>query len=203
MAAELFFIYDTHCPWSYASTPLVDNILSAYPEITFRSMHLGYYDGDNKVSATSITGVNELSDVKFGANYIDNLNHAKDSTLTANLMAWVQNKSSRSAFHLLTALQNAHFVLGNELIDKDSVADIIDELKLSPPAKCLQANKLTKDAEFAIHDIIEIQELIGTQAIPAILLACNDNLVLLNHNLYLENPEAIIEAVKLELEKLS
>ena len=203
MAAELFFIYDTHCPWSYASTPLVEKILTAYPAITFRAMHLGYYDGDNKVSQTSMTGVNELSDVKFGANYIDNLNHAKDSTLTANLMAWVQNKSARSTLQLLIALQHAHFMLGNELIDNDSVSDIINELKLSPPAKCLQVNKLTKDAEFAIHDIMEIQELIGTKAIPALLLAYNDNLVLLNHNLYLQYPETIIEAVKLELEKLS
>jgi len=100
-------------------------------------------------------------------------------------------------------LQYAHFVLGNELTDQESVNDIIDELKLSPPAKCLQSNKLTKDAEFAIHDIFEIQEIIGTQAIPAMLLACNENLVLLNHNLYLESPESIIDAVKLELENLA
>jgi len=66
-----------------------------------------------------------------------------------------------------------------------------------------QSNKLTKDAEFAIHDIFEIQEIIGTQAIPAMLLACNENLVLLNHNLYLESPESIIDAVKLELENLA
>jgi len=201
--AELFYIYDSHCPWSYASTVLVEKILNAFPSITFRAMHIGYYDGDNKVSPTTITAVRELSQVTFGANYIDTLNYAKDSTLAANLMAWVQNKSAKSAFELLTKLQHAHFVLGNELTEKESVSEIIDELKLSPPAKCLQSNKLTKDAEFAIHDIIELQELIGTQAIPAILLASNESLVLLNHNLYLEEPETIIDAVKLELEKLS
>lgn len=201
--AELFYIYDSHCPWSYASTVLVEKVLSAFPSITFRAMHIGYYDGDNKVSPTTITAVRELSQVTFGANYIDTLNYAKDSTLAANLMAWVQNKSAKSAFELLTKLQHAHFVLGNELIDEESVSEIIDELKLSPPAKCLQSNKLTKDAEFAIHDIIELQELIGTQAIPAMLLACNENLVLLNHNLYLAEPDAIIEAVNAELEKLS
>jgi len=201
--AELFYIYDSHCPWSYASTVLVEKVLNAFPSITFRAMHVGYYDGDNNVSPTTITAVRELSDVTFGANYIDTLNYAKDSTLAANLMAWVQNKSAKSAFELLTKLQHAHFVLGNELIDSDSVSDIIDELKLSPPAKCLQSAKLTKDAEFAIHDIIEIQDLIGTQAIPAMLLACNESLVLLNHNLYLADPEAIIDAVNLELEKLS
>jgi len=201
--AELFYIYDSHCPWSYASTVLVEKVLSAFPSITLRAMHVGYYDGDNKVSATTITAVREFSQVPFGPNYIDTLNYTKDSTLAANLMAWVQNKSAKSAFELLTKLQHAHFVLGNELTDNDSVTDIIDELKLSPPAKCLQSNKLTKDAEFAIHDIIEVQELIGTQAIPAMLLACGESLVLLNHNLYLENPEAIVEAVKVELENLS
>lgn len=201
--AELFFIYDSHCPWSYASTILVEKVLSAFPTITFRAMHISYYDGENKVSPTTITAVGEYSKVKFGANYIDTLNYPKDSTLVANLMAWVQNKSAKSAFELLTKLQHAHFVLGNELTDKDSVSEIIDELKLSPPAKSLQANKLTKDAEFAIHDIIEIQGFIGTQAIPALLLAYNDNLVLLNHNLYLEKPSAIVDAVKLELESCS
>ena len=200
---ELFYIYDSHCPWSYASTVLVEKVLSAFPAITFRAMHISYYDGDNKVSPTTIAAVREFSDVPFGANYIDTLNYAKDSTLVANLMAWVQNKSAKSAFELLTKLQHAHFILGNELIDNESVSDIIDELKLSPPAKCLQSNKLTKDAEFAIHDITEIQEIIGTQAIPAMLLAYNERLVLLNHNLYLENPSAIIDAVKLELESMA
>lgn len=201
--AELFFIYDSHCPWSYASTILVEKILTAFPAITFRAMHISYYDGENKVSPTTITAVGEYSKVKFGANYKDTLNYPKDSTLVANLMSWVQNKSAKSAFELLRKLQHQHFVLGNELLDKESVIDVIEELKLSPPAKSLQANKLTKDAEFAIHDIIEIQEFIGTQAIPALLLAHNDNLVLLNHNLYLEKPSAIVDAVKLELENLS
>ena len=201
--ADLFYIYDSHCPWSYASAVLVEKVLSAFPKITLRAMHVGYYDGDNKVSPLTLTAVGEFSKVKFGDNYVDTLNYPKDSTLVANLMAWVQNKSAKSAFELLTKLQHAHFVLGNELTDKESVIDIIDELKLSPPAKCLQSNKLTKDAEFAIHDIIEIQEIIGTQAIPALLLACNESLVLLNHNLYLENPDAIVDAVKLELENLS
>ncbi|TWX73888.1 hypothetical protein [Colwellia sp. C1TZA3] len=201
--AELFYIYDSHCPWSYASAVLVEKVLSAFPSITFRSMHIAYYDGDNKVSPMTLTDVGEFSQVVFGANYVDTLNYTKDSTLAANLMAWVQSKSAKSAFELLTKLQHAHFVLGNELTDKESVSDIIDELKLSPPAKCLQSNKLTKDAEFAIHDIIEVQEIIGTQAIPAMLLACNESLILLNHDLYLENPEAIIEAVNIELANLS
>jgi protein-disulfide isomerase-like protein with CxxC motif len=202
-ATELFFIYDSHCPWSYATTVLVEKILTAFPDMSFRAMHIGYYDGDNSVSPSTIAAVREFSDVKFGSNYVDTLNHPKDSTLVANLIAWVQNKSATSAFELLTKLQQAHFEFGNALLDRESVSDIIDELKLFPPAKCLQSNKLTKDAEFAIHDIIEIQELIGTQAIPAMLLAFNDNLVLLNHNLYLENPEAVVDAVNTELSNLS
>ncbi|SEK82865.1 protein-disulfide isomerase, contains CxxC motif [Colwellia chukchiensis] len=201
--AELFYIYDSHCPWSYAATTLVEKVLTAFPSITFRGMHLAYYDGDNNVSPTTITAVKELSQVPFGANYMATLNENKDSTLVANLMSWVQNKSAKSSLSLLQKLQHAHFVSGNPLTSKEDIDNIINELKLSPPAKCLRAEKLTKDAEFAIHDTYALQELIGTQAIPALLLAYNDNLVLLNHNLYISNPNAIVDAVKLELEKLS
>ena len=42
---------------------------------------------------------------------------------------------------------------------------------------------------------------IATQAIPALLLAIDDELILLNHNFYLTQPEAVVEAVKIELDK--
>lgn len=200
---ELFFIYDSHCPWSYATTPLVAKVLNAFPNISFRALHLGYYDGETKVSPATIAAVRDFSDVSFGANYLETLSSSKDSTLVANLMAWVQNKSAHAAFELLTKLQQAHFEGGDSLLDKDSVLEIIAALKLSPPAKCLQSERYTKDAEFTITDIIDIQELIGTQAIPAMLLAYQDNLVLLNHNLYLENPNAIVEAVNNELHNIT
>jgi putative protein-disulfide isomerase len=200
MSCELFFIYDSHCPWSYAATPLVKNITDAFPEIRLNLLHCAYYDGENHVTLATIDSVQDLSEVKFSESYIKTLTTSKDSTLAANLLTWVQHKSHHHAFNLLTAIQKAHFEEGNPIEDKDDVIALIDELKLFPPAKTLKIEKLTKDAEFTLHDIAELQEIIGTKAIPALLLGHDDNLILLNHNLYLENPEKIVEAVKAELE---
>ncbi|MCO4799282.1 MAG: hypothetical protein KC484_08715 [Colwelliaceae bacterium] len=199
MSSELFFIYDSHCPWSYAATPLVKNIINAFPDMRLRLMHNAYYDGENHVNLSSINAVKDLSKVNFGQNYLDSLTDSKDSTLAANLLTWVQHKSNKHALSLLIAMQKAHFEEGNPLTDKDEVQYLIDELKLSPPAKALKIEKLTKDAEFAFHDITELQEVIGTNAIPALLIAHNEKLILLNHNLYLENPDKIVEAVEAEL----
>ena len=63
------------------------------------------------------------------------------------------------------------------------------------------AEKLTKDAERIFHEIVELQNIIGTEAIPALLLAVGDNLILLNHNHYLATPSSIVEGIKLELNK--
>ena len=163
-------------------------------------MHCAYYDGENKVELSTVNAVKELSDVPFGQDYLKTLTEQKDSTLAANLLTWVQHKSNRHALNLLFDMQKAHFESGNPLTDKDDVQPLIDNLKLSPPAKTLKIEKLTKDAEFTFHDISELQEVIGTNAIPALLLAHNETLVLLNHNLYLENPAKIVEAINTELE---
>ena len=200
MSSELFFIYDSHCPWSYATTSLVKNISSAFPQMPINLMHCAYYDGENKVELSTVNAVKELSDVPFGQDYLKTLTEQKDSTLAANLLTWVQHKSNRHALNLLFDMQKAHFESGNPLTDKDDVQPLIDNLKLSPPAKTLKIEKLTKDAEFTFHDISELQEVIGTNAIPALLLAHNETLVLLNHNLYLENPAKIVEAINTELE---
>ena len=200
MSSELFFIYDSHCPWSYAATPLVKNIASAYPKMPIHLMHCAYYDGDNKVDLSTVKAVKELSKVPFGQDYLNTLSDNKDSTLAANLLTWVQHKSNKHALDLLITMQEAHFESGNNLTDKDEVQPLIDSLKLSPPAKALKIEKLTKDAEFTFHDISELQEVIGTKAIPALLLAHNETLILLNHNLYIENPEKIVEAINTELE---
>ena len=200
MSCELFFIYDSHCPWSYAATPLVKNIIEAFPEMRLNLLHSAYYDGENHVTLSTIDAVQDLSDVKFSESYLQTLKNSKDSTLAANLLTWVQHKSNHHAFDLLTAMQKAHFEEGNLLEEKDDVIALIEALKLFPPAKTLKIEKLTKDAEFALHDISELQEVIGTKAIPALLLAHDDNLILLNHNFYLENPEKIVDAVKNELQ---
>ncbi len=199
MSAELIFIYDSHCPWSYAATELVELVEKSIPEIAIQLMHCGYFDGDIKVELKTVNEVKELSSVTFSDTYLQSLPENKDSTVAANLMAWAQNKSSYSAFSLLKALQRAHFVDGNPLSSKENVEPIIDALKLSPPAKSLKSESFTKDAEISIHEVYEIQDIIGTSAIPALLLVNNDDLVLLNHNLYLETPEMFVDAIRQEI----
>jgi protein-disulfide isomerase-like protein with CxxC motif len=116
-------------------------------------------------------------------------------------MTWVQNKEPEQALTILNNLQRFHFNLGNELDTKESMEALIKSLKLSPPSKILKNDKLTNDAEAVVHEIFALQDVIQTKAIPALLLAINDELILFNHNLYLDNPKDILGAVKLEIEK--
>lgn len=202
MAAELFFIYDTHCPWSYATAPLVNAVNQALPEITLNLWHCAYFsdaDGDNVMSKQQIAQVKDLSMANFSPEYMKGLAKAKDSTLCANLMTWAANKTPQQALELLNALQNAHFTHGNPLTEQTELTVILDEFKLSVPAKVFNKTKLTSDAEAQVHEIYALQDIIETQAIPAILLAVNDELILLNHSLYLQDANAFLEAVKLEL----
>ncbi|MFT5757656.1 MAG: putative protein-disulfide isomerase [Alteromonadaceae bacterium] len=199
MSTELFFIYDTHCPWSYATLPLVNEIKQAFPEITLHLWHAARYEGDENVTKQTIENVMTDSPCVFNQEYLAQLKHAKDSTLAANLMAWIEHKIPQEALPVLNALYKAHFEQVNELASFEEVADIISEFKLSPPQKVFTQKKLTKDAEIVMHNIIEFQDIIETQAIPALLLAVDDNLIMLNHNLYLQNPSAIVDAIKLEL----
>lgn len=201
MSVELYFIYDSHCPWSYAATRLVDNIVENFPKVQLQLMHCAYFDGDNKVSAESVEEVQRLSNIHFNNKYKESLSDNRDSTLAANILTWVQRKSPKHGLALLKSIQKAHFEDANALLTKDDIDALITNLKLSPPAKTLQSDKFTKDTEFALNDIGEIQEIIGTNAIPALLLAHNENLILLNHNFYLATPEKIVEAVQLELDK--
>jgi len=206
MAAELFFIYDTHCPWSYATTPLVNAVSQSLPDITINLWHCGYFsdgDGNSVTTKQQLVQVKELSTVNFSPSYVDKLSQGKDSTLGANLMTWAVNKTPQKALELLNRLQSAHFRAGNELSTQDDLTTIVNELKLSPPAKVFNSSKLSADAEAQIHEIYALQDIISTQAIPALLLAINDELILLNHNLYIGNPEAIVEAINLELAKHS
>lgn len=201
MSAELFFIYDSHCPWSYATTPLVEAIHQAFPEIELHLWHCARYEGDEQISHKTLDQVEQDSTITFTSNYKAQLNNAVDSTNAANILAWVANKMPSNTLPLLTAIQQQHFEQGNSLKATEDFDNVIKEFKLSPPAKVLKSDKFTKDAEFTFAHIEEIQEVIGTQAIPALLLAVNDDLVLLNHNLYLKDPRAIVEAVKQELAK--
>ncbi|WP_440873818.1 hypothetical protein [Thalassotalea sp. PLHSN55] len=199
MSTELFFLYDSHCPWSYKATQLVKHIHQAYPKITVNLFHCGHFDGDQVLTRENINAVEEHCACEFNESYLATLAQAKDSTLALNLLSWAQNRAPKKAFELLQALQNLHFEQGNALSSYEELSDTIEQLKLSPPSKVFTLAKYTKDAEMALQSVVEIQEIIGTEAIPALLLAIDDRLILLNHNLYLTDPEKIIEAVKLEL----
>lgn len=200
MNAELIFIYDTHCPWSYATSALVEEIANAFPDMKLNLWHCGYFQGDQAVDETQIKNVEADSNIRFTQNYKKALPNEPDSTMAANLTAWANNKANHQAIKLIKTIQKAHFENGLPMDSKAELSDIATQLKMSPPAKVFKNDMFSKDAEFIIQDIFDLQEVIGTQSIPALLLAFDDNLVLLNHNLYLKEPSAIVEAVKLELE---
>lgn len=199
MSAEIFFIYDSHCPWSYAASPLLAEITKARKDITVHTLHCAYYQGDYTIDASILKDIEALSTVTFSDAYKKQCEYKQDSILVANLMSWVEQKAQGKALNLLANLQEQHFQQGNALSTEQEVKNTIDKLKLSPPAKSLKANKLCKEAEYAVGDIDEIQQIIGTQAIPALLLAVDDELVLLNHNLYIGQPKKIVDAIALEL----
>lgn len=201
MSAELYFLFDSHCPWSYATTKLVVRAQQSLPHLTIHFMPTGYYEGDNRVNKQAITDVKALSDVDFGSKYQEQLSGSQDSTLVTNIIAWLQAKNPSQTLKVLQALQHEHFVNGSPLTEKHDIDAVAQKLKLSIPNKCLQSEKYTKDAEYLLHDIAEIQEVIQTQAIPALLLANNDDLVLLNHNLYLSDAKMFVESIELELNK--
>ncbi len=201
LSAELFFLYDTHCPWSYVTSKLVNEINQAFPSITIHLWHTAFFDGNTSLKVKEISEVEKLSNINFSVSYKNTLEQAKNSVLAANLMTWAQHKTPHLALSLLNALQQAHFEQGNQLTSKTELEDTINKLKLSPPAKVFKSDKLSKDALVQLEEIFALQEIINTEAIPALLLAIDDQLILLNHNFYLTQPKAIVEAVQLELNK--
>lgn len=203
MASELFFIYDTHCPWSYVTTPLVKAIQQSIPDIKINLWHSAYFYSTDEsiVTKNQLDEITQLTDVAFSDAYLANINTKKNSILSANLMTWANNKTPALAIDLLSALQKSHFEQGNELTTQSDVSEIVSQLKLSPPAKVFKADKLSSDAQIQVEEIFSLQEIIQTEAIPALLLAIGNELILLNHHLYLQEPQAIIEAVKLELKQ--
>jgi protein-disulfide isomerase-like protein with CxxC motif len=201
ISAELFFLYDTHCPWSYVTTKLVNEINKAFPNITLHLWHAAFFEGSTRISMDEVSKVEKLADMRFSTNYQNALEQNKNSILAANLMTWAEHKTPDMALPLLNAMQQAHFEQGNKLSTQADLDNIINELKLSPPAKVFKNDKLSKDALVQLEEIFALQELINTEAIPALLLAVDDQLILLNHNFYLTQPKAIVEAVQLELNK--
>ena len=110
------------------------------------------------------------------------------------------SKTSKERVRILLRLVNQ--LITAEIKTSDiRQKELIETLKLSPPGKIFKEGKIAKEAEFTLQEIYDFQELIGTKAIPALLIAHNENLTLLQHNLYLQNPSAIIEAVAFEIAK--
>ncbi len=195
MTPELFFIYDSHCPWSYAATALVNEIEKSYPEMVIHLWHCAHYDGSDGVGHANVENVSKQSVVKFGKEYMRFTDSPKNAAMAANFMTWVQNKQPEKALTVLNALQKAHFIEGNPLTSKHDFNQIIEQFKLSPPNKIFKA-ELSQEAQYILSDIHELQEFMTTTAFPALLLTVGDNAVLLNHSLYLKKPETIVRAVK-------
>jgi putative protein-disulfide isomerase len=205
-SVQLFFLYDTHCPWSYVVTPLINELTKTFPDIELHLWHAAFFDGKNdnhtQNKESELAKVEELAGIHFSSAYTKIVNQNTNSILSANLMTWAQNKTPTLVLKLLNAIQQAHFEQGNKLAIPSDFDEIIASLKISPPAKIFK-DKLNKDVLIQLEEIFELQEIIETDAIPALLLAIDDQLILLNHNFYLTEPKSIIDAVQLELKKHS
>jgi len=199
MSSELYFIYDSHCPWSYAATPLVVALDEAFPEMEIHAWHCANYDGGNSVGFNTIKSVEKESDVPFSQEYVRFADSPKNSIISANLLAWISTKQSDKLLTVLQALQHAHFVEGNSLGKKIDFTELAEDLKLSIPNKVFK-EELSKDAMYVLSDINDLQGFMGTVSFPALLLVHNDNAVLLNHAQYIGDPESIIADVQKQLQ---
>jgi protein-disulfide isomerase-like protein with CxxC motif len=199
MTPELYFIYDSHCPWSYASSLLISELLAAYPNMSIHAWHCAHYDGSTHISKKQLDAVTKHSVVKFGKPYLQLAERPQHSTMTANFMAWLGEKQPEKLLPVLTALQKAHFCEGNAFTCKDDFSGLIAQFKLSPPNKLFKT-QLSREAEYILADISELQEFMGTNAFPALLLTQADRAILLDHSLYLKKPQTIVKALKEELQ---
>ena len=199
MSSELYFIYDSHCPWSYAATPLVVALTEAFPEMELHAWHCANYDGGNSVGFNTIKAVERESDVTFSQEYVRFADSPKNSIISANLLTWIATKQSDKFLPVLQALQHEHFVGGNSLGKKIDFNELAEDLKLSIPNKVFK-EELSKDAMFVQSEIIDLQAFMGTAAFPALLLVHNDNAVLLNHAQYIGAPESIVADVQKQLQ---
>lgn len=199
MSSELYFIYDSHCPWSYAATPLVIALDDAFPEMEVHAWHCANYDGGSSVGFNTIKAVEKESDVPFSQEYVRFADSPKNSVISANLLAWISTKQSDKLLPVLQALQHAHFVEGNSLGKKIDFTELAEDLKLSIPNKVFK-EELSKDAMYVLSDINDLQGFMGTVSFPALLLVHNDNAVLLNHAQYIGDPQSIIADVEKQLQ---
>lgn len=195
MHPELYFIYDSHCPWSYATTPLVNAIRDNFPEMEIHIWHCAHYDGSDCAGFTQIKEAQKQGLQPFGQEHIRYADSPKNAIVAANFMAWLQEKQTDKALPVLNALQKEHFVEGNPFGCKNDFAHIISEFKLSPPKKVFK-DSLSNEALYQQSDVQELQEFMQTTAFPALLLTNGDSAILLEHARYLKSPENLIKEVK-------
>ncbi|MGB0833007.1 MAG: protein-disulfide isomerase [Psychrobium sp.] len=198
MNSQLYFVYDSHCPWSYACLPLIKAIATSDLAIDIHFMHAAHYNGSDGPAKAQLKTVIADSNISFGAEYSAQVSQSKDATFMANTMAWLVNKQPKQALAALSALMEEHFQHNKSLANKAELTATLESLKLSPPVKIFK-DKLSADAMQIVEDVNEIQELIGMRSFPIMLLAMGDNAVLLDHSHYLKHPDKIVEAIKLEL----
>lgn len=202
MTTELYFIYDSHCPWSYATTPLVNALLEAHPDMSVHLLHSAHFIGTDSAGEEQMEEVARISGLKFGRDHVRYVNSPKCSIKTANLMGWMQSKQPQKLLPVLNALQKAHFIEGNPLDTKHDFTDIIEKFKLSPSNKVFK-DELSSDAEYVLEDIAEIQQMIGTTAFPALIMTLDDQAIFIDHSQYLSNPQAVVAAVAKDIAALN
>lgn len=201
MNTELYFIYDSHCPWSYAATPLVNALQAAYPEMKVNLLHSAHYIGKDSAGEEQMQAAARISGLKFGRDHIRYANSPKSSIKTANFMAWLQDKQADKQLAVLNALQRAHFIEGSPLDNKHDFTAIVETFKLSPSNKVFK-DELSMDAEYALDGIEEIQQVIGTTGFPVLVMTLDDNAIFIDHSKYLSSPHAVVAAVEKEIAAL-
>lgn len=197
---QLYFVYDSHCPWSYACLPLVNSIAKAYPDIELHLWHAAHYAGKDSPGAQQLSVVKKDSNAKFSSAYEANIGTKKDSQLAANVMAWIENKQPQHGLTVLNAVTERHFIDNQTMDSREDFESLLSELKMSPPNKVFKG-ELSNDAHQILEDVDEVQALIGMRSFPILLLATGENAVLLDHSHYLKHPAKIVEAVAQELNK--
>ena len=197
----LYFIYDSHCPWSYAATPLVNALSEAFPKMQLHLLHCSHFDGSDSAGLDQVDAVKAVSSVKFGTEHIRYVNSPKDATKTANLMAWLETKQPEKMLAVLNSLQQAHFVEGNPLSNKHDFSAIFASHKLSPSNKIFR-DGLIHDAEQTLAGIAEIYEVLGSTSFPALLITVDDQGIFIDHSKFLAAPATVVESVLQEMQQL-
>ncbi|GIU21765.1 protein-disulfide isomerase [Shewanella sp. MBTL60-007] len=198
----LYFIYDSHCPWSYATTPVVAELMDAFDYSDVHLLHCAHFNGSDAPKKAHIDQVSALTKVPFSDAYLKGLNKKVSSIKTANFMSWVQSKQANKEFELLKALQQQHFVEANPLDSRADFDKIINQYKLSPSNKVFK-DAISHEAESVLAGIAEIGEAIGTNAFPVLVMTSGDQAIFIDHSKFLSEPAAVVESVKQELAALS